>query len=211
MRVFDSATGRIRINVSNEHKRHGSHAVLPGRYTIVPKNRGKPVLRPKKAPPGAGAETPTDPRPHRLGPFPTSLSPGNFSRSLKLPKTASVCTSLPYDGPRAPPSTPVWPHAPAAHVLLPLRSHRARQCPPVSVDPLRVKEIVAVPSRNACAGSAGVRYTPTLCLAVWHALAGTRGLRHPSVRPNHLAAHCFETARRIESVLSPPQSDHHEI
>jgi hypothetical protein len=31
-------------------------------------------------------------------------------------------------------------------------------------------------------------YTPTLRLAMWHAFADTRGLRHPSVRPNHLAS-----------------------
>jgi hypothetical protein len=34
----------------------------------------------------------------------------------------------------------------------------------------------------------GKYYTPTLRLAMWHALAGTRGLRHPSVRPYHLAS-----------------------
>jgi hypothetical protein len=28
---------------------------------------------------------------------------------------------------------------------------------------------------------------PTLQLAMWHAIADTRGLRHPFVRPNHLA------------------------
>jgi len=31
----------------------------------------------------------------------------------------------------------------------------------------------------------GEYYTPTLRLAMWHALAGTRRLRHPSDRPNH--------------------------
>jgi hypothetical protein len=31
-------------------------------------------------------------------------------------------------------------------------------------------------------------YTPTLCLALWNALADTGGRRHPlAVRPNHLA------------------------
>jgi hypothetical protein len=40
----------------------------------------------------------------------------------------------------------------------------------------------------------GEYYSPTLRLAMWSALADTRVLRPPSVRPNHLAAPCRRRA-----------------
>jgi hypothetical protein len=48
---------------------------------------------------------------------------------------------------------------------------------------------------------AGEYSTPTLRLAMWHAWADTRGLRPPSVRPNH---HAPPWRRRAPWDLPPP-------
>ena len=63
---------------------------------------------------------------------------------------------------------------------------------------MTIKKGLKVSKHNALSGNTargrtgpaydGEYYTPTLRLAIWHALAGTSGLRHASARPYHLAA-----------------------
>jgi len=67
----------------------------------------------------------------------------------------------------------------------------------VSTTPCRVTP----PLRARAPAYDGEYYTPTLRLAMWHAFADTRGLRHPLVHPNHLAA---VSRRRAPWDVPPP-------
>jgi len=68
----------------------------------------------------------------------------------------------------------------------------------------------------------GECYTPTLGLAMWHAFADTRGLRPPSVSPNHLASGdgaprgtclcpCAKVSRSQTDLLTPWHDGRAEI
>jgi hypothetical protein len=71
--------------------------------------------------------------------------------------------------------------------------------------------VIKVGKHNALSGNTasgrtgpaydGEYYTPTLRFAMWHAFADTRGLRHPFVQPNYLAA---PSRRRAPWDVPPP-------